>query len=77
MNGVDWLIEVLNNIKPDEFCSIEKVKELCHQAKEMEEKERMYSEVDMKLAFEIGRNFQLTGDNNFKELIESFKKNKQ
>jgi len=38
------------------------------------QKERMYSEEDMKLAFETGRNFQLTGENNFKELIEQFKK---
>jgi hypothetical protein len=37
MKGINWLIEVLNNVKPDEFCSIEKVKELCHQAKEMED----------------------------------------
>jgi hypothetical protein len=36
--------------------------------------ERMYSEEDMKLAFETGRNFQLTGENNFNELIEQFKK---
>ena len=38
------------------------------------QKERMYSEEDMKLAFETGRNFQLTGENNFKELIKQFKK---
>jgi hypothetical protein len=35
---------------------------------------RMYSEENMKLAFETGRNFQLTGENNFNELIEQFKK---
>ena len=34
----------------------------------------MYSEEDMKLAFETGRNFQLTGENNFNELFEQFKK---
>ena len=33
-----------------------------------------FSEEDMKLAFETGRNFQLTGENNFNELIEQFKK---
>ena len=38
--------------------------------------EKMYSEEDMKLAFETGRNFQLTGEDNFNELIEQFK-NKQ
>jgi hypothetical protein len=36
--------------------------------------ERMYTEEDMKLSFETGRNFQLTGENNFNELIEQFKK---
>jgi hypothetical protein len=36
--------------------------------------QRMYSEENMKLAFETGRNFQLTGENNFNELIEQFKK---
>jgi hypothetical protein len=36
--------------------------------------ERMYSEEDMKLSFETGRNFQLTGEDNFNELIEQFKK---
>ena len=36
--------------------------------------ERMYSEEDMKLAFETGRNFQLTGEDNFNELIEQLKK---
>jgi hypothetical protein len=44
MKGINWLIEVLNNVRPDEFCSIEKVKELCYQAKEMEEQEIMYTE---------------------------------
>lgn len=29
-----------------------------------------YSHDEMKLAFECGRNFQLTGENNFQELIE-------
>ena len=36
--------------------------------------ERMYSEEEMLLAFETGRNYQLTGENNFKELIEQLKK---
>jgi hypothetical protein len=36
--------------------------------------EKMYSEEDMKLSFETGRNFQLTGEDNFNELIEQFKK---
>ena len=38
------------------------------------QQKRMYSEEDMKLSFETGRNFQLTGEDNFNELIEQFKK---
>ena len=38
------------------------------------QQERMYSQEDMRLAFETGRNFQLTGEDNFNELIEQFKK---
>ncbi len=38
------------------------------------QQERMYSEEDMRVAFETGRNFQLTGENNFNELIEQIKK---
>jgi hypothetical protein len=41
---------------------------------EQEQDKNKYSEEDMKLAFETGRNFQLTGENNFNELIEQFKK---
>jgi hypothetical protein len=37
MTAVGWLLEVLNSVRPDEFCSIEKIKGLCEQAKEMEE----------------------------------------
>jgi hypothetical protein len=38
------------------------------------QQQNSYSEEDMKIAFETGRNFQLTGENNFNELIEQFKK---
>jgi hypothetical protein len=43
-------------------------------AKFQKEQENRYSEEDMMKAFETGRNFQLTGENNFKELIEQLKK---
>jgi len=33
-----------------------------------------YSYNEMKLAFDCGRNFQLTGENNFTELIEELSK---
>ena len=34
------------------------------------QKSRMYTEEDMRLAFEVGRNFQLTGENNFNEILK-------
>jgi hypothetical protein len=37
--AVQWLIQYLNNVKPNEFCSIEKIKELLEQAKEMEKQQ--------------------------------------
>ena len=40
----------------------------------LSKQERSYSEEDLKIAFETGRNFQLTSENNFKELIEQLKK---
>lgn len=30
----------------------------------------LYTEEDMRLAFEVGRNFQLTGENNFNEILK-------
>jgi hypothetical protein len=33
--AVEWVLQYLNNVKPNEFCSIEKIKELLEQAKEM------------------------------------------
>ena len=48
MKGIDWIIDVLNNVRPDEFCSIDKIKELCLQAKEMENQEKkVYSEKEL------------------------------
>lgn len=40
---------------------------------QQEQDKKLYSIEDMLLAFETGRNFQLTGENNFKELIEHLK----
>lgn len=41
---------------------------------EYKPKERMFDIKDMELAFETGRNFQITGENNFVELIKQLKK---
>ena len=74
--AVEWLVNELNNRNWNIDFYKSDIKSLIEQAKEMEKEqtERMYSEEDMKLAFETGRNFQLTGENNFNELIEQFKK---
>jgi hypothetical protein len=74
MKGINWLIEVLNNVRPDEFCSIEKVKELCLQAKEMEEQEIMYTEEDMRKAFSIGHKCARQGSYNAITEQEDFDK---
>jgi hypothetical protein len=37
--SIDWVLQYLNNVKPNEFCSIEKIKELLEQAKEMHKQE--------------------------------------
>jgi hypothetical protein len=41
MTAVEWVLQYLNNVKPNEFCSIEKIKGLCEQAKEMEKEKIM------------------------------------
>ena len=37
--SIEWVLQYLNNVKPNEFCSIEKIKELLEQAKEMHKQE--------------------------------------
>jgi len=39
--AVEWVLQYLNNVKPNEFCSIEKIKEILEQAKEMEKEQIM------------------------------------
>ena len=39
MTAVEWAIQYLNNVKPNEFCSIETIKEILEQAKEMEKEQ--------------------------------------
>ena len=34
--AVEWVLQYLDNVKPNEFCSIEKIKEVLEQAKAME-----------------------------------------
>jgi hypothetical protein len=43
---------------------------------QQEQDKNKFSVEDMRLAFETGRNFQLTGENNFNELIGQLKKKK-
>ena len=37
--AVEWVLQYLDNVKPNEFCSIEKIKEVLEQAKEMEKEQ--------------------------------------
>ena len=37
--AVEWILQYLKNVKPNEFCSIEKIKELLEQAKAMEKQQ--------------------------------------
>jgi hypothetical protein len=37
--SIEWVLQYLNNVKPNEFCSIEKIKEVLEQAKEMEKEQ--------------------------------------
>jgi hypothetical protein len=37
--AVEWVLQYLDNVKPNEFCSIEKIKEVLEQAKAMEKKQ--------------------------------------
>jgi hypothetical protein len=67
--SIEWLIEVLNHVKPDEFCSIEKVKELCHQAKEMQRASMLSDEEITKLANE----YILYNDSKRQWVIEGMK----
>ena len=71
-NNVDGLKDLLQD---DDLFFFYKVVIQCYgEAMAKWQQERMYSEIDMKLAFETGRNFQLTGENNFSELFELYKK---
>ena len=37
--AVEWVLQYLNNVKPYEFCSIEKIKELLELAKKIEKEQ--------------------------------------
>jgi site-specific DNA-cytosine methylase len=39
LTAVEFVLQYLQNVKPNEFCSIEKIKELLEQAKEMEKEQ--------------------------------------
>lgn len=39
VTAVEWVLQYLKNVKPNEFCSIEKIKELLEQAKEKEKQQ--------------------------------------
>jgi hypothetical protein len=71
--AVEWLYNNLKSHFEHDGDLLEVVQFSFEQAKAMEKEQIMktnYSYNEMKRAFECGRNFQLTGENNFQELIE-------
>jgi hypothetical protein len=73
--AAEWLYPIFDRFKYDEDWVEDVTKRRDDFIKGAKwQQERSYSEEDMKLSFETGRNFQLTGEDNFNELIEQFKK---
>jgi hypothetical protein len=66
MTAIKFLQHKLNNVKSDEFCSIETIKEWVEQCKKKEKK-------DIENAFNDGRrwNNSWTGETYYKELFEN------
>ena len=56
MTAVEWVLQYLNNVKPNEFCSIEKIKELLEQAKEMEKQQHKNTWTDSRLRGDLYQN---------------------
>ena len=50
--SIEWVLQYLNNVKPNEFCSIEKIKEVLEQAKAMEKQQIIdaYDKISMNTA---------------------------
>lgn len=45
MTGVEWVIQYLNDVKPNQFCSIETIKELLEKANEMDKREEISDQI--------------------------------
>jgi hypothetical protein len=56
MTAVEWVLQYLNNVKPNEFCSIEKIKELLEQAKQMEKQQHKNTWTDSRLRGDLYQN---------------------
>lgn len=69
LTAVEWLVNEIPSIDWENSYWRNRFE----QAKEMEKQQQGYSEQDMKLAFETGKNFQLIVENNFIEWIKKFK----
>jgi hypothetical protein len=70
MTAVEWVLQYLNNVKPNEFCSIEKIKELLEQAKQMEKEQRQLSEEEMDMT---AKEYVLYNDQKRDWVIEGMK----
>ena len=64
MTAVEWVLQYLNNVKPNEFCSIEKIKELLEQAKQMEKQQMC------KFAYKCHNHYKVNGDFKIEQYYE-------
>ena len=73
MSAVQFLIEQIKTYRTRKVYSSSEWEQIFKIAEQMENERSNIHEIELKLAFETGRNFQLTGENNFEELIEQLK----
>lgn len=50
-SAVEYIIEKINNVKPDEFCSIETIKEWCNEAKEKQRQQLDHAFINGKFVY--------------------------
>ena len=72
MTAIDWVIQYLNNVKPNQFCSIETIKEILEQAKVMEKQQI----IKARLSLDQSIHFENALDNAEQYFEETFNKSK-
>jgi hypothetical protein len=77
MTSIEWVLQYLNNVKPNEFCSIEKIKELLEQAKEMEKEQIIDAHIEGQRVFDKHDHTQWTTDQAEQYYQETFEQPKK